>query len=134
MKEAIPVFIFASIAVFLFQRAGGLEVLEHSLGPWIDTVLGLPEKSIQVFIKTMIRRESGAAELQHLSGAYTNLQLVVNLLVMTLISPCVNAIIVLFKERGMRAGSTIVFTGVVYALIIGSAMNYTCRFFGVTFM
>jgi len=134
MKEAIPVFIFASIAVFLFQRAGGLEVLEHSLGPWIDTVLGLPEKSIQVFIKTMIRRESGAAELQHLSGAYTNLQLVVNLLVMTLISPCVNAIIVLFKERGMRVGSTIVFTGVVYALIIGSAMNYTCRFFGITFM
>ena len=134
MKEAIPIFVFASIAVFLFQRAGGLEILEHAMGPLIDTVLGLPEKSIQVFIKTIIRRESGAAELQHLAGNYTNLQLVVNLLVMTLISPCINAIIVLFKERGMRVGATIVVTGAIYALIVGSAMNYTCQFFGITFM
>ncbi|MBF0572209.1 MAG: ferrous iron transporter B [Desulfamplus sp.] len=133
MREAVPVFVYASIAIFLFQRAGGLSVVEKYLGPLIHQILGLPEQSIQVFIKTMIRRESGAAELEHLRYAYTNLQLVVNLLVMTFIAPCINAIIVLFKERGIKIGTVIMGTVIVYAFIIGSVVNYTCLAFGITF-
>ncbi len=133
MKEAIPVFIYASLAVFIFQRLGGLELLEQTIGPVISKVMGLPEKSIQVFIKTMIRRESGAVELEHLSNAYTNLQLVVNLLVMTFIAPCLNAIIVLFKERGGKAGFAIMAAVISYAIILGSITNHFCLFFGITF-
>ncbi|MBF0468787.1 MAG: ferrous iron transporter B, partial [Desulfamplus sp.] len=133
MKEAVPVFIYASIVIFLFQRAGGLAMLETYVGPFIHKVLGLPEQSIQVFIKTMIRRESGAAELEHLRDAYTNLQLVVNLLVMTFIAPCINAIIVLFKERGVRTGSIIMGTVIIYAFFIGSVVNYACMALGITF-
>jgi ferrous iron transport protein B len=133
MKEAIPVFIYASVAVFIFQRMGGLEVMEKALGPIIGKVMGLPDKSIQVFIKTMIRRESGAVELQHLSNVYTNLQLVVNLLVMTFVAPCLNATIVLFKERGGRAGMIIIVAVTAYAIILGSLVNHTCHLLGITF-
>nr|MBF0221387.1 ferrous iron transporter B [Desulfobulbaceae bacterium] len=133
MKEAVPVFIYASVAVFIFQRIGGLEMLENTFGPIIGRVMGLPEQSIQVFIKTMIRRESGAVELQHLSSTYTNLQLVVNLLVMTFIAPCINAIIVLFKERGGRAASTIMVAVVAYAIVLGSIVNHFCLVVGITF-
>ncbi|MBF0204109.1 MAG: ferrous iron transporter B [Desulfamplus sp.] len=133
MKEAVPVFIYASIAIFIFQRIGGLEMLERYVGPAIHKVLGLPEQSIQVFIKTMIRRESGAAELEHLHDTYTNLQLVVNLLVMTFIAPCINAIIVLFKERGVKSASIIMGLVIVYAFLLGSVVNYTCLSFGITF-
>ncbi|MCK5009728.1 MAG: ferrous iron transporter B, partial [Deltaproteobacteria bacterium] len=133
MKEALPVFIFASAGVFLFQRAGGLEILERETGPLISNLMGLPEKSIQVFIKTMIRRECGAAELQHLSGMYSNLQLVVNLVVMTFVVPCVNAIIVLFKERGLRAAAAILVAVMIYAALLGSIVNHACRFLGITF-
>jgi ferrous iron transport protein B len=133
MKEAVPIFIYASIVVFLFQRIGGLEMLEKSLGPFIGKVMGLPEHSIQVFIKTMIRRESGAVELQHLSSSYTNLQMVVNLLVMTFIAPCLNASIVLYKERGGRAATTIMAAVVVYAVVLGSVVNHSCLMLGITF-
>ncbi|HIJ77819.1 MAG: ferrous iron transporter B [Desulfobulbaceae bacterium] len=133
MKEALPVFVYASLAVYMFKWVGGLDLLEQSLGPIIGQVMGLPEKSVQVFIKTMIRRESGAAELEHLSGFYTNLQLVINLLVMTFIAPCLNAIIVLFKERGWLVASIIIGTVIFYAIAVGSIMNYTCHFFGITF-
>jgi ferrous iron transport protein B len=133
MKEAIPVFIYASLAVFVFQRLGGLEVLEKAIGPLIQDVMGLPEKSIQVFIKTMIRRESGAAELDHLSSVYTNLQLVVNLIVMTFLAPCLNSIIVLFKERGAKAGAVIMTTVVIYAITLGSLVHHFCRWLGITF-
>jgi len=133
IKEALPVFIMASFAVFLFHRMGGLKMLEQIAGPLLGKVMGLPEKSIQVFIKTMIRREIGATELEHLGYMYTNLQLVVNLLVMTFIAPCINAIIVLFKERGIRAGVAIMGAVTVYAIVIGSIVNHTCRLLGITF-
>lgn len=133
MKEAVPIFIAASLMVFLFQRLGGLEILEHLFSPLTTQLMGLPEKSVQVFIKTLIRRESGAAELEHLSSAYDNLQLVVNLLVMTSLTPCINAIIVLFKERGLKTGAIIVGCVLVYAVTMGGVVNHTCRLLGITF-
>ncbi len=133
MKEAIPVFILASLSVFLFERMGGLAVLERVSEPVISGFMGLPVKSVQVFIKTLIRRESGATEIGHLSSIYDNVQLVVNLLVMTFLSPCVNAIIVLFKERGTKAAIAIMGTVMIYAVLIGSIVNHTCRLFGITF-
>ena len=118
MKEALPVFIIASFFVFLFERAGGLDWLEQVTGPFLSKLMGLPEESIRVFIKTMIRREVGATELDHLSGSYTNLQLVVNLLVMTFIIPCLNATIVLFKERGIRVAAVICASVTIYAVVV----------------
>ena len=64
VKEVMPTFIFASVLIFLFHWLGGLDFLEHALRPVLNGVLGLPEKSVQVFIKLIVRRESGAAELQ----------------------------------------------------------------------
>lgn len=133
MKEAVPVFIMASAIVFLFERIGGLAFLEKAAAPVINGFMGLPEKSVQVFIKTIVRRENGATEIQHLSGIYTNLQLVVNLLVMTSLTPCMNATIVLFKERGIRTGAIIIGVVMTYALIVGAGVNHLCRFLGIYF-
>ncbi len=133
MLEALPVFVLASLGVFLFERVGGLRLLEHSLGPIIHDIMGLPEKSVQVFIKTMIRRESGATELEHLRPIYTNLQLVVNLLVMTFVAPCINSFIVLFKERGFKAGLAINVAVFLYAILLGSLVNHVCLALGVSF-
>ena len=132
-KEAIPVFIGASLFVFLFERVGGLELAEELMRPLINTFMGLPEKSVQVFIKTIIRRESGATELEHLRGSYTNLQLVVNLLIMTFLTPCINAILVLFKERGKRTAAIIICSVISYAILMGSLVNHVCLALGITF-
>ncbi len=133
MKEAVPIFIFASLLVFLFERIGGLGLLEQIAKPVTSGLMGLPENSVQVFIKTLIRRESGAAELEHLRTSYDNLQLVVNLLVMTFLTPCLNAIIVLFKERGVKASSFILVSVLIYAITVGTIVNHICKFFGFTF-
>jgi ferrous iron transport protein B len=133
IKEAIPVFIFASLIVFMFERIGGLDFIEHLSRPLIHDIMGLPEKSVQVFIKTIIRREAGATELEHLRSVYTNLQLVVNLLIMTFLTPCINAIIVLLKERGRKTGVLIITSVIIYAILIGSLVNHICLALGVTF-
>jgi ferrous iron transport protein B len=95
--------------------------------------MGLPEKSVQVFIKTIIRRESGATELEHLKSSYTNLQLVVNLLIMTFLTPCINAILVLIKERGQKTSFIIITTVLTYAIFMGSLVNHICLALGITF-
>jgi ferrous iron transport protein B len=133
MREALPVFILASFIVFIFQRVGGLQALEELFKPVTTGLMGLPEKSVQVFIKTMIRRESGATELEHLRGIYTNLQLVINLLVMTFLTPCLNAIIVLIKERGPKTAGILIFSVLSYAVIFGTIFNTICKTFGITF-
>jgi ferrous iron transport protein B len=133
IKEAIPIFVYASLFVFLFERIGGLEIAEDLLRPLTNTLMGLPEKSLQVFIKTIIRRESGATELEHLRSEYNNLQLVVNLLIMTFLTPCINAILVLFKERGRKTATLIICTVITYAILMGSLVNHVCLALGVTF-
>jgi ferrous iron transport protein B len=131
-KEALPVFVLASLFVFFFHWFGGLTIFEKALRPLTTGLLGLPENSVQVFIKLLIRKENGATELQHIRGSYTNLQLVVNILMMMMV-PCMNAVIVLFKERGARAAALILAAVALYNVFIGSVLNHLCHLFGVTF-
>jgi ferrous iron transport protein B len=133
MKEAVPVFILASVIVFFFDRMGGLVRLERLASPFVHDFMGLPDKSVQVFIKTVIRRESGAAELLHLKSAYTNVQLVINLLIMTFLLPCMNATIVVIKERGAVAAAAMLSAVMVYAMLVGGALHFLFLRLGVTF-
>jgi ferrous iron transport protein B len=88
---------------------------------------------MQVFIKTMIRRESGALELDLIHEEFDGVQLVVTLLVMTFLTPCVNAFLVLVKERGIVTAAVIVGSVSVYAVLVGGVINHLLRLFGVTF-
>jgi len=102
----------------------------------VDGLLFLPAETVDVFIMTLIRREAGAALLKHLTdaGGFTNLQVVITLLVMTFFSPCVNALLVMFKERGIRAGLGIIGFVTPYALLLGGGLHWLLRALGVTFM
>lgn len=133
LKEAIPVFLMASLVVFLFDRIGGLALLERLSQPVVHDFIGLPEKSVQVFIKTLITRESGAAELVRLSGFYSHSQLVVNLFIMTFLVPCLNAVMALVKERGPKVASIMVGALVLYAICVGAFLNHLFRLLGITF-
>lgn len=133
MKEAIPIFMLASMVVFVFERLGGLARFEAAAGPFLHDFMGLPDKSVQVFIKTVIRRESGATELMHLRDAYTNVQMVINLLIMTFLLPCINAAIVVVKERGAATAAAMICTVMVYAVILGGALHWLFVRLGITF-
>lgn len=133
MKEAVPLFLLASLVLFVIDRLGGLDLLEEAARPVTQGLLGLPDQAVQVFIKTMIRRENGAAELALVKGHFSNLQLVVTLVVMTLILPCVNSLIVLIKERGIGVSLVILGVIMVYALMVGALLDHACLWAGVTF-
>jgi len=133
MKEAVPLFLLAAFLVFVFDYVGGLRLLENATRPLMSGLLGLPEASVQVFMKTIVRREAGAVQLDLISAGFSNLQLVVTLLTMTLLIPCVNTVVVLFKERGAAVASVILVGVFAYALLAGGAVNHVCRALGITF-
>ena len=133
MNEAVPLFLLAAFLVFLFDYVGGLRLLENATRPLMNDLLGLPEASVRVFMKTIIRREAGAVELDLLRADFSNLQLVVTLLTMTLLIPCVNTVVVLVKERGTRVAVEILAGVFFYALLAGGAVNHVCQALGITF-
>ena len=115
------------------ERAKGV-IRRHRLTESLLTyVLGLPESAVRVFMKTIIRREAGAVELDLLAADFSNLQLVVTLLTMTLLIPCVNTVVVLFKERGARVAGVTLAGVFAYALLAGGLVNHACRSLGITF-
>lgn len=134
MKEAMPWFLIAAFVIFVIHWLGGLRALEAGARPLMGGLLGMPDNSVQVFMKTIVRREAGAAELDRLRSGYSNLQLVISLLVMTLLLPCVNSLVVLFKERGLRASVLMLLASSAYALVAGGLVNHVCQLLGVTFV
>ncbi len=132
-KEAVPVFMLASFIMYVLNWMGGLDLLEAAGRPVVGHLLGLPDKAIQVLIKTLIRRESGAAELHLVQESFDSVQLVVTLLVMTFLMPCLNAVIVIIKEHGLKAALVIMGGVMVYCVLAGALVNAVCRALGVSF-
>jgi ferrous iron transport protein B len=133
LKEALPAFVAASFLLFVLDRFGGLAALERLSRPVVGGMLGLPDQSVQVFLKTMIRRENGAAELTLVKDHFSSLQLVVTLFVMTVILPCVNSAIVLLKEQGIKVCLSLLFTVSLYAIVAGTGLSWVCQALGDTF-
>ncbi len=135
VKEAVPLFLLATFILFLLEKVGTLDLIERAGKPIMTGFLGLPTESVQVVIMTLIRRESGAALLKEYSdsGLFGGVEVVVCLLVLTFLSPCVNAVLVMLKERGVKGTLSIMAFVTSYALLVGATVNWVCRAFGVSF-
>ena len=66
LKEALPVFVYASLLLFLFDRFGILNELRLLLKPVIENVLGLPLAMVDAIILCIVRREAAAGMIINL--------------------------------------------------------------------
>jgi ferrous iron transport protein B len=135
LKEAIPYFLLGTFVLFLLDQFGALDALREGLHPVSVRLLGLPDESADVFFMTVVRREAGAALLaqQAASGLYDGVQVVITLMVMTLMIPCINSVLVMYKERGFVISTAILLTVIAYSLLAGGLMNFGFRWLGVQF-
>jgi ferrous iron transport protein B len=133
VREALPFFLAAAVLMFIVARSGGLALVERACRPVLHGLMGLPEQSVQVFLKALVRRESGAAELVQLRASFTNAQLVAATFLMTFAVPCINTVMVVLRERGVRTAAAIVGAVFLYAVLVGGLLHHVCRILGVTF-
>ncbi|MEB3284833.1 MAG: ferrous iron transport protein B [Candidatus Sericytochromatia bacterium] len=120
LQEAVPLFLFAALAVGICKVTGALTVITQALSPLVVGLLHLPREAASAFLMGLIRRDFGAAGLTDM--ALSANQTVVALVVITLFVPCIATVVVLFKERGWREAATLWLGSWVLAFAIGGAL------------
>ena len=87
--------------------------------------MGLPPEAATAFLFGFFRRDYGAAGLYDLnqSGALTNNQLLIAVVVLTLFLPCITQFLITIKERGLKIGLALSVFILVFAFTVGVMLN-----------
>lgn len=102
-REVLPLFIFASVLIWLGNLTGVFAWLVGIIQPLVKA-LDLPQEMASVFLYGFFRRDYGAAGLFDMqnSGILNGRQMVVAAATLTLFIPCVAQFIMMIKERGWK--------------------------------
>jgi len=133
IREAVPIFVLGTFALFVLDRVGALEHLIHGSEPVVVGLLQLPPRATEAFLVGFFRRDYGAAGIYALfnQGLMTPVQAVVALVTITLFVPCVANFFIIVKEHGVRtalAMSAFIFP---FAFLMGSVVNVALRAAGL---
>jgi ferrous iron transport protein B len=122
--EIVPVFIIASIVLWVGDRFGILAYIIKTIEPLMNA-MGLPAQTAQAFLLGFFRRDYGAAGLYDLagSGQLDNHQLLVASVALTLFVPCIAQLMVMIKERGIITAVTMVALIIAIAFASGVTVN-----------
>jgi len=130
LKEAVPLFFFGTLLLYLLNATGALVILERLASPLVQSVLGLPGKATEAFIVGFLRRDYGIAGLNGMD--LTTAQVLVASVTLTLFIPCIANFLIMIKERGMKM--TIAMTAVILpiAFLVGGLLNLLLNAVGYT--
>ena len=134
LKEAVPLFIYGTLALFLLDKMNALSVIENIASSVIVGVLGLPEKATEAFLIGFFRRDYGAAGLFALAekGLLDPIQIMVSLVTLTLFVPCIAHFFMMIKERGAKMAFLMLLIIVPLAITVGGTLNWVLRALNVT--
>ncbi len=131
--EVFPLFILASVLIWLGQLTGTFDLALDLLAPLIG-FLGLPKEASVAFLFGFFRRDYGAAGLFDLAkeGVLDGNQLLVAAVTLTLFMPCVAQFLVMCKERGLKVTLIMSAAIVCLAFLVGGATMASLRALGVS--
>lgn len=106
--EILPLFILASVLLWLGKITGFFEKLVQAMTPVMASI-GLPKEAAVSFIFGFFRRDYGAAGLYELQtkGMLDARQLTVAAVTLTLFIPCIAQFLIMKKERGWKVAGAI---------------------------
>lgn len=133
-KEVFPLFILASVLIWIGKVTGIFQLLIKGFEPMVQ-MLGLPKETAVAFLFGFFRRDYGAAGLFDLNetGVLTGLNLLVACVTLTLFLPCVAQFLVMKKEHGLKITMGISAFVLFLALGTGYLLNKVCLLFGWSF-
>ncbi len=131
-REIFPMFILASVFIWLGQITGLFDLLVRGL-EYPIRLLGLPDKAAVSFLFGFFRRDYGAAGFFDMKkmGLLTGHQLVVASVTLTLFLPCVAQFLMNIKERGMRIGVGLSLFILLFSFGIGYLVHLILNTLGV---
>ncbi|MEW8978080.1 MAG: ferrous iron transport protein B [Symbiobacterium sp.] len=121
LSEAWMFFAAGSLLISVMQQTGALDALARWFAPVTEGWLGLPRAAAQAFIMGFVRRDFGAAGL--LDMGLNPHQALVAVITITLFTPCIASILIIFKERGKRQGAAMWVADVALAILLGGLLH-----------
>jgi ferrous iron transport protein B len=132
LREAIPIFLVAALAMFVIERLGVLALLKTALRPFITGWLGLPVDMVDALLLTFARSEAAAGLILKMSreGALNGVQAIVAVVLITTFAQCFANIAAMFREVRARAAllimvsiyaASLLYTGAVRAALAAAA-------------
>jgi ferrous iron transport protein B len=130
-REVFPVFILASVLIWLGQLTGLFDLTVGLLVPLVRWI-GLPDETAVAFLFGFFRRDFGAAGLYDLRQMMSGVQLLVATTTITLFVPCIAQFSVTIKERGWKTALAISVFIFPFAFLVGGFFNWLLTVLGVT--
>ncbi len=129
LKEAVPLFMLGTLALFVATKMGVLSFVERMGAPVTRYFLGLPAETTHGFILGFLRRDYGAVSifktLEEKGGnaGIDPKQLLVSLVVITLFIPCLANFFVMIKEQGAKNAFLMFAFILPYSVLIGGILR-----------
>jgi ferrous iron transport protein B len=133
LKEVIPLFLLASVMIWLGRLTGIFDLVVKALA-YPAVWIGLPPKGGEIFLYGFFRRDYGAAGLYDLqqAGALSGVQVTVAAVTLTLFLPCIAQFLINMKERGIKYGIGISAFILVFSFSVGFGLNALLHALGVS--
>jgi len=126
IKEAVPVFIYAAVALFAVDKLGILDALKNLLEPVMLGFLGLPIEMTDALILCMARHEAAAGLIIKLiqAGKLNYIQCIVAVTITTCFVPCFANIMAMIKEMGAKRALSMTIAINASAFLIAGLLNW----------
>jgi ferrous iron transport protein B len=126
IKEAVPVFIYAAVILFVIDKAGVLGAVKNVLSPVMNSFLGLPVQMVDALILCMARHEAAAGLIIQLikAGQLNYIQCIVAVTITTMFVPCFANIMAMVKELNARRAITMAVIINASAFMIAATLNW----------
>lgn len=100
LKDTVLTFILGGIAIALLDYYNGFMKLRQWFAPITVEFLKIPENAANLFVMSIIKRDLGAAGFYSMvtNGSFTQKEILITLVVLTLFVPCFASQMILFKQ------------------------------------
>nr|WP_315022303.1 nucleoside recognition domain-containing protein [uncultured Aminipila sp.] len=124
IETAVP-FAIGNIIVSILNYCGYIHKLCIFAAPLFCNFLHLPADSATIFILSIIKKDLGAASLLALfsNGSFTDPQIFICTVMLTLFVPCLASMIILFKHETKLISITIWVLSIFMSLIVGKILS-----------
>ncbi|OGX22818.1 MAG: hypothetical protein A2Y03_08460, partial [Omnitrophica WOR_2 bacterium GWF2_38_59] len=125
LKEAIPIFVYSALFLFIIDKIGLLGGIKNILKPLIIGFLGFPIEMVDVLILCMARHEAASGMIIKLIqvGKLNYIQCIVAVTITTMFVPCVANIMAMIKELKLKSALIMVFVINASAFILAGILN-----------
>jgi ferrous iron transport protein B len=132
LKEVIPLFMFGTALLFVFDKLNLLDKVARFGEPLIKGWLGLPTETSQAFLVGFLRRDFGAVYLLDAckDGRLSPHNVLVAMVTITLFMPCIATLFMIARELGKKTAAWITVFVFVSAFFIGGIVDKTAHWLG----